>query len=342
MAPRICPRLIIALCLLSAALGFGGLFCGVSRAATPTESHPATVRVGVQIRNLAGVDEVKERWEVTGTMIASWRDPSLAYHPHNAGDRDRDVTRATWRPVLVFRNEVQQTRFSNPDIYANSSGTVTYTQDFNAVLSTDLDLRRFPFDSESLPIVVEPSGEDVDRVILAFDPKLSAVPKARYSALAPWKTVALTAHPDTEQLADRSTRGIAFTLQLHRNSGPYVWKFIVPLVLLVIISWVSFWLSYEDFTTKDQLSAAIATLLIVVAFNLVASNQLPKTNYVTYIDALLFVSFLFVIIAIGFIVAIHLHRNTVKRALFLRRLAGIALPLSFLITQGLLIASFGI
>jgi heme/copper-type cytochrome/quinol oxidase subunit 4 len=327
---------------MSIALGLAAALCSAAPADAPTESHPATVHIGLQIRNLAGIDEVKERWEVSGTIIASWRDPSLTYRPRNALDRDRDVARSTWRPVLVFRNEIQQTKFTNPDIYTLPNGTVIYTQDFNAVLSTDLDLRRFPFDAESLPIVVEPGGEDTERVVLQFDPKLSAVAKAHYAELAQWKTVALTAHTDTESLAERATRAIAITLRIQRNSGPYIWKFIVPLVLLVIISWVSFWLSHEEFTTKDQLSAAIATLLVVVAYNLVASNQLPKTSYITYIDALLFVSFLFVIIAIGFIVAIHLQRKSQGRALRLRRIAGVALPLSFLLAQALLIASFKI
>jgi Neurotransmitter-gated ion-channel ligand binding domain/Neurotransmitter-gated ion-channel transmembrane region len=342
MRARVFRQLVVLLCAVGTAIGFAGSARSIASAAVPTESNPALVRVGLQIHNLAGVDEVKERWEVAGTIITSWRDPSLTYRPHNPGDRDRDVAKSTWRPVLVFRNEVEQSRFSNPDIYVEPNGTVTYTQDFNAVLSTELDLRRFPFDSESLPIVVEPAGEDAERVVLQFDPKLSAVPKARYAELAQWKTIALTAHPDTESLANRSTRGIGFTLQIRRNSRPYVWKFIIPLILLVMISWVTFWLSHDEFTTKDQLSAAIATLLIIVAYNLVASNQLPKTNYITYIDALLFTSFVFVIIAIGFIVAIHLQRMSPPRALQLRRFAGIALPVSFLVTQVLLVMSFRI
>lgn len=327
---------------MCAVFGFAAAAGSVASALAPTESHPARVRVGLQIRNLADIDEVRERWSATGTIVASWREPSLAYRPRYAADRNRDVARSMWRPMLAFRNEIDQAKFKNADMYVEPDGTIVYTQDFSAILSTELDLRRFPFDSESLPVVVEPAGEDTERVLLQFDPKFTSAPKARYAELAQWKTLSLTGQPETEVLAERSAHGIAFTLKVQRNSRPYVWKFIVPLILLVIISWVSFWLSYEEFTTKDQLSAAIATLLIVVAFNLVASNQLPKTNYITYIDALLFVSFLFVIIAIGFIVAIHLQRKKPDRAVFLRRIAGIALPLSFIVTQLLLIASFHI
>lgn len=342
MGTRLHRRIIVIWCALCAVAGCTGGVGGVAFAAVPSESHPALVHIGLQIHNLAGIDEVKERWEVAGTLIASWRDPSLAYRPRNSGDRNREVTKPAWHPVLVFRNEVAQTRFSNSDVYALPDGTVFQTQDFTAVLSTDLDLRRFPFDSETLPVVVEPGGEDADRVILQLDPKLCALPRAHYAEIAQWKITGLSGYPDTETLPGRTTRGIAFALAIQRNSNPYVWKFIIPLILLVIVSWVTFWLSQDEFTTKDQLSTAIATLLIIVAFNLVASNQLPKTNYITYIDAMLFASFVFVIIAIGFIVAIHLQRRDQRRALWLRRFAGAALPVSFLVTQALLFTSFRI
>jgi hypothetical protein len=333
MTAGACGWMVVMLCTATAAFG-------CARAA-PTESRPARVQVGLQIRNLGGLDEFKERWDVAGTLIASWRDPALSYRPRNRGDRDREVAKSTWRPVLTFRNEIDQTKFKNPDIYTEPDGTVIYTQDFNSALSTELDLRKFPFDAQRLPIVVEPAGEDSQRVVLQFDRKLSAVPKARYADLSQWTTIGLTARPDTASLADRSTRGIAFTLAVRRNSRPYIWKFILPLILLVVVSWVTFWLSAEEFKTKDQLNAATATLLIVVAYNLVASNQLPKTNYVTYIDAFLIVSFTFVIIAIGFIVAMHLQKSQ-DRALKVRRIAAVTLPVSFLLAQVLLFVSFSV
>jgi hypothetical protein len=49
-----------------------------------------------------------------------------------------------------------------------------------------------------------------------------------------------------------------------------------------------------------------------------------------------------VVISIGFIVAIHLQRKAPQRAVLLRRVAGAVLPLSFLLTQALLLVSFRI
>ena len=129
---------------------------------------------------------------------------------------------------------------------------------------------------------------------------------------------------------------------MRRNSKSYILKFIVPLLLLVIISWVTFWLSHEELKTKDQLQSAVSTLLIVVAFNITATSLLPRTEYITYIDALLFTCFIFVIISIATIVGTHLLQinHSEQRALFVRRLAGVALPVAFVIAQAILFFTF--
>ena len=109
-----------------------------------------------------------------------------------------------------------------------------------------------------------------------------------YVGLAHWETLALTERQGTVAGTASRANNVEFGLKVRRNSKSYVLKFIVPLLLLVIISWITFWLSHEEFKTKDQLQSAVATLLIVVAFNITATNLLPRTEYITYIDALLF------------------------------------------------------
>ncbi len=285
-----------------------------------------TVRVAIQIRNLADVDEIKEQWQVTGTLISSWRN-----------------RKAPWRPQLVFRNEVEPAKLRDVESYVEPDGTEVLWQDFSATLSTDLDLRRFPFDVETLPMVVEPTGAGAQGTVLSFDRALSSVPHDRYAGLAQWNPVSLTARPYVDTAAQRDAHGLAFDFLVQRNSSSYVWKFIIPLILLVIVSWVSFWLSHEEFTTKDQLGTAVSTLLIIVAFNFVSSSLMPHTNYMTYIDALIFSSFVFVVVSIAFIIASHtleVRLKSTQRALMVRRLAGVALPIAFLLTQGALIALF--
>jgi len=282
--------------------------------------------LAIQIRNLAGVDEVKEQWQLTGRLIFRWKGG-----------------KAAWRPRVSLVNEVTPAAIRDVEVYAERDGTMVVLQDLNATLSTDLDLTRFPFDAQNLPIVVEPVGMDADRTVLRFDSALSSVSRERYAELAQWKPVSLTARTYDDMAPERVIHGLAVGLHVKRNSTSYLWKFIVPLVLLVIISWVTFWLSPEVFTAKEQLATAVSTLLIIVAFTFVSSGLVPRTSYMTYLDALLFVSFVFVVVSIGFIVASHLLDVRFKapvRALLVRQTAGVALPVLFFAAQAALLVWF--
>jgi hypothetical protein len=307
----------------------------------PSETRPIPVRVGLVIRNLVAIDEVKENWQSTGLLIAKWREPDLKYRSRGGKYPYRDLPSAMWKPDFEFANEDAPTHFSFVDFYAQPDGTIVFAQTFVATLSTNLDLRRFPFDSELLPLVVQAKGDDLDRTILKPDSKDSAMPKPGYAGLAQWVPLSLAEQLSSIPGSASGAKGVEFDLNVQRKPKSYVWKFIIPLLLLVIISWVTFWLSHEEFKTKDQLQSAISTLLIIVAFNITASTFLPKTEYITYIDALLFSSFIFVVISIATVVGIHLLQinQSEKRALLVRRLAGLVLPVMFLAVQvGLLFA----
>ena len=312
-------------------------------ATAPTQARSSVIHIGLAIRNLAAIDEVKENWQVAGLLIAKWIVPSLQNRP-GRGAAFRDLPAETWKPHFEFTNEVDPTSFRFVDLYAEPDGTVVYTQTFNATLSTSLDLRRFPFDSQLLPIVVQASGEDLDRTILRPDLQDSALPNRLYAGLAQWVPLSLTERLGTVTGSGFRANDVEFDLKVQRRPKSYIFKFIIPLLLLVFISWITFWLSPEEFKTKDQLQSAVSTLLIIVAFNITASSLLPRTEYMTYIDALLFTSFIFVIISIFTIVVTHLLEinHSEQRALLVRRLAGIVLPVSFVIAQAVLFFAFKI
>jgi hypothetical protein len=310
----------------------------------PSEPRPTVVHVGLVIRNLTAIDEVKENWQLTGLLIAKWSNARFRYRSSLRGQHYRDLPSTIWKPSFEVTNEVTPTNLRFVDLYARPDGTVVYAQAFNATLSTDLDLRRFPFDVQLLPLVVQARGDDLDRTILTSDPQDSQLPPQGYAGLAQWVPLSLTERLGTVAGSASRATDVEFALKVQRKPKSYILKFIVPLLLLVIISWVTFWLSHEEFKTKDQLQSAVSTLLIIVAFNITASSLLPRTDYITYIDALLFTCFAFVIIAIATIVGTHLLQinHSEQRALLVRRVAGVALPVAFIIAQAVLFVTFHI
>lgn len=65
-----------------------------------------------------------------------------------------------------------------------------------------------------------------------------------------------------------------------------------PCILLVVLSWVSFWLNRE--ATADRVSLGITTVLTMTFLGLEARTDLPKVPYPTALDFFVFLSFAFI------------------------------------------------
>src|SRR5579862_9631486 len=98
IVPHTLKRYFTCLSLLSALATYAlpSAALALPTGTTPTAEHPTVVSIGLVIRNLVAIDEVKENWQATGLLIARWSDPRLKYHPQGRGEFHRDVPGASW------------------------------------------------------------------------------------------------------------------------------------------------------------------------------------------------------------------------------------------------------
>ena len=73
-----------------------------------------------------------------------------------------------------------------------------------------------------------------------------------------------------------------FLITAHRITGYYLWKVILPLCLIVAMSWCVFWISPELYGPQIGLSAT--SMLTLIAFIFATTNMLPKLGYFTLLD----------------------------------------------------------
>lgn len=83
---------------------------------------------------------------------------------------------------------------------------------------------------------------------------------------------------------------VSFILQ--RHMGNFLIQVYGPCILLVVLSWVSFWLNRE--ATADRVSLGITTVLTMTFLGLEARTDLPKVPYPTALDFFVFMSFGFI------------------------------------------------
>jgi hypothetical protein len=120
-----------------------------------------------------------------------------------------------------------------------------------------------------------------------------------------------------------------YEIPLKRGSGYFVWKVVLPLCLIVAMSWAVFWIDPRELGSQLGLSAS--AVLTLVAFQWSLGQFLPRVSYMTTLDHFLIVSMIFVFLALGEAItstrlAVRGHREL---AFKLDRVCRIAFPISF-------------
>uniref|UniRef100_A0A914R0T0 Neurotransmitter-gated ion-channel transmembrane domain-containing protein n=1 Tax=Parascaris equorum TaxID=6256 RepID=A0A914R0T0_PAREQ len=70
-----------------------------------------------------------------------------------------------------------------------------------------------------------------------------------------------------------------------RNIGFYIIQIYLPSILIVVISWVSFWLSRD--ATPARVALGVLTVLTMTTLTTTTNAAMPKVSYVKSIDIFL-------------------------------------------------------
>jgi hypothetical protein len=335
-APLTIVLLAAAIALISAATAHAAVTStdlGSDRLLDPPgdRAHPVEVAVGLDVTNLSNLDEVHETFQLDGYLFGRWHDPRLAH----AGETTPRTYRPAdvWIPKFEMINGVEPRSIFDSSVIVYPDGTAQYVERFGVELSSRLDLRRFPFDTERLLIVIHPFIADADRVVFKLDPAHTWIGRrfATYNSLAQWDFNQLTSQSGMVPLAG-SPAGISevrVEAGLTRKTGFYIWKVMLPLFLMVLLSWSVFWIEATDL--NSQMQVAVVTLLTVIAFALALSSELPKVPYLTFIDVYFLTCYVFVFIAILELMTVHVTYRTRGEnvGLRIRRISRWLVPLAF-------------
>jgi hypothetical protein len=83
---------------------------------------------------------------------------------------------------------------------------------------------------------------------------------------------------------------IEFTAE--RRAHHFVIKVILPLILIVMMSWAVFWIEPNDANT--QMAVAVTAMLTLIAYRFAIDSDVPKLPYLTRMDAFVLMSSLLV------------------------------------------------
>ena len=275
---------------LSSLMGILLFLCAVAVPARGDFSRPAPEQGPTRV-TLAGyfldvteIHSAQQSFTANVYFEAKWRDKRLA-HPGRAPVR-KDLE-AVWNPGLQIVNQRNLT-YTFPDLVEISpGGDVTYRQRVWGDFSQSLDLRDFPMDRQVYTVEIAAMGYPPDEVELVPDPEVSYGISKELSLpdwnVEEWNAEAFSV-PDIIN-KQRKVGLIGFSFTARRKTGYYIYKFIIPLILIVVMSWVVFLIDPKEGGT--QIGVSMTAMLTLIAYRFAVSADLPKVSYVTRMDEFL-------------------------------------------------------
>ncbi len=86
-------------------------------------------------------------------------------------------------------------------------------------------------------------------------------------------------------------KGFRLFLEVKRLSSYYIYKVIIPILLILSISWSVFWIDRSQLESKVNIT--MVALLSLIAYNLIMDEAIPKLDYLTFMDAFILLSYLY-------------------------------------------------
>ncbi|WP_223641939.1 hypothetical protein [Corallococcus sp. EGB] len=269
----------------------------------PPTAGPRKVYVSFALSGLSGVDDVNETFDADFYMRLRWYDPTLAHAP--LGNLD---TPPAWRPNLEIINAKSVSKQLEEDTYQLvAPGVVQTVNRYRVTLASKLDLRRFPFDAQELPVLIEDFQHSKEELVLVHEKvgtqlqgaeslaECSAplhgddVLELASSGPSEWELhgirVGTGAHRYTF-FDDVGYSRFSITLHVERRPQYYVFKLILVLLLLVLAPCVVFFLDPENLGERSGI--CITALLAVIAHNYIACTVLPRIAYLCVMDYFMF------------------------------------------------------
>lgn len=222
-------------------------------------------------------------------------DPDLGMRIGNIVKRDKSLIQD------FYEFEISPGEELTLEVIFKEFGTTTIRNEY--------DLKSFPFDKQQIKIHIHQNYYSLENVrtddsLYSHEELLHFVKK---DAIQGWDIVNSSIGQRTHYDPKFSTffDGVEIILELERESAYYIFKIILPIILILIVCWSSIWITPREI--ESRLTITIVCLLSLIAYNFVIDSELPKLEYLTTMDYIILMSYIYA--AIPNFLSIYSHRR---------------------------------
>jgi len=277
------------------------------------KSPPRPVNVEYIIQSIFGINTINQTFQADFYLYMNWQQQG------STCTADTDWTTA-WKPQIEFVNSLQklEARKDGFECYQaddkGSSESFSYWGRYQGEFQARMNFKPFPFDKHLLSIDIESYAHNSEQLIFIYggenqilansqllcvgqeeclhksilvqEPPLSEWSMGRIGVLR-----TLTDYSATEGAGVRYSK-ISLEIELKRLYQHYLWKILLPVVLLILFSLMIFRAQPSDF--MGRLGAAITLFLSILALSFITKEILPPVPYIVLADAYMLAAYIMI------------------------------------------------
>ncbi|KAK1805528.1 hypothetical protein P4O66_019826, partial [Electrophorus voltai] len=250
---------------------------------------------------MAGV--VSQDFTMTLYLRHYWKDERLSFSSstNKSMTFDSRLVKKIWVPDMFFvhskRSFIHDTTTDNVMLRVYPDGKVLYSVRVTVTAMCNMDLSHFPLDTQTCSLEIESYAYTDDDLMLYWKKGNDSLKTDDKISLSQFL---IQEFHTTTKLAFYSSTGWYNRLYINFTLRRHIFFFLLqtyfPATLMVMLSWVSFWIDRHAVPARVPLG--ITTVLTMSTIITGVNASMPRVSYIKAVDIYLWVSFVFVFLSV--------------------------------------------
>ncbi|XP_071376665.1 gamma-aminobutyric acid receptor subunit gamma-2 isoform X2 [Centroberyx affinis] len=262
---------------------------------------PTVIHTDMFVNSIGPVNAINMEYTIDIFFAQTWYDRRLKFNSTMKVLRlNSNMVGKIWIPDTFFRNskkaDAHWITTPNRMLRIWNDGRILYTLRLTIDAECQLKLNNFPMDEHSCPLEFSSYGYPREEIVYKWKRSSVEVGDIRSWRLYQFSFVGLRNTSEIVRTVSGDYVVLTVFFDLSRRMGYFTIQTYIPCTLIVVLSWVSFWINKDAVPARTSLG--ITTVLTMTTLSTIARKSLPKVSYVTAMDLFVSVCFIFVFAAL--------------------------------------------
>ncbi|KAL7633300.1 UNVERIFIED_CONTAM: hypothetical protein RMT77_016405 [Armadillidium vulgare] len=266
------------------------------------EGKPTVVYFHVTVMSIDSINENSMTYAADIFFAQTWKDHRLRLPENMTSDYrllEVEWLQKMWRPDSFFKNAKQVTfqtmTIPNHYVWLYKSKSILYMVKLTLTLSCAMNYAIYPHDVQECKLQMESLSHTTEDLIFEWDPDVPLVVDTNIE-LPQFDLVNNRTADCSQTYSTGNFTCLEVVFLLRRRLGYYLFHTYMPTCLIVIMSWISFWIKPE--AAPARVTLGVTSLLTLSTQHAKSQASLPPVSYIKIIDMFMSTCTVFVFLAL--------------------------------------------